>query len=393
MPQRKPAPDTLVTHLGRHPARDCGAVNPPVFHASTILFDSIEKMEQSYERRFEPGHVHYGRMGTPTHHALESAVTELESGHAAITFPSGLAAITTTLTGLLASGDHLLVADCVYAPTRRFCQGTLARLGVETTFFDPAAGDGIDALVRERTRAVFLESPGSLTLEVQDLPAIARVARDAGALVMMDNTWATPLFHRPLTLGADIVIHAGTKYLVGHADASVGLVVANEATYRRCREAAIAFGQSAGPDDVHLALRGLRTLAVRLARHQETALRLAQWLARQPEVRRVRYPALPGDPGHALWRRDFHGASGLFSVEIDPVPRPALERMLNRMRLFGLGYSWGGYESLLIPVYPARFRSAAPPSGDGQWLRVHAGLEDADDLLSDLADAFARLRA
>ncbi len=390
MTKRDYKADTLLGHLGRDPKAFHGAVNPPVYHASTILFDSLDAYEDRH-RYLEKGKVVYGLLGTPTTFALEEAVARLEGGSGCIAVSSGLAAITGPILALVESGDHILVSDSVYQPTRRFCDHMLRRLGVETTYYDPLIGAGIAALMRQNTRLVFLESPGSLTFEVQDAPAIAAVAKAAGAAVLMDTTWPASLLCRPFELGADISIQAGTKYIVGHSDAMLGLITTNEAFEQKVRLALQELGQCAAPDDVYLALRGLRTLSVRLARHQETGLALARWLAERPEVERVLHPALPGDPGHDLWRRDFSGASGLFGVVLRaPCSRAAVAALIEGMELFGLGSSWGGFESLMIAAYPERIRSATTWDAPGRTLRIHAGLEHPADLIADLEAGFER---
>ncbi len=395
LPTSEPiALETLLVHAGSAPSEHRGAVNPPVYHASTVLFPTLQDLEDSVRRRNEPGHFHYGRFGTPTSHALEQAVARLEGGDHALALPSGMAAVATTLLSRCRAGDHLLMTDSVYGPARGLCEGLLPRLGIEVTFYDPRIGAGIARLMRPNTRLVYLESPGSLTFEVQDLPAIAEVAHRGGASVAIDSTWATPLFHAPLSLGADIVIHAATKYIVGHSDAMLGLVVARKEGYPPLRLTATALGYSVAADDCYLSLRGLRTLAVRLRRHQETGLALARWLQARPEVERVIHPALPDHPDHGLWLRDFRGASGLFAVQLKPCSRGALEAMLNGMRLFGLGFSWGGFESLILLGDPARIRTAVPwPADGGPLLRIHAGLEEPADLIADLTAGFARLAA
>jgi cysteine-S-conjugate beta-lyase len=285
------------------------------------------------------------------------------------------------------------MVDAVYDPVRTLCDTTLKRLGIETTYYEPLIGDRIAALIRPQTRVIYLESPGSLTFEVQDVPAIAAAARRAGCLTIMDNTWATPLYFKPSAHGIDISVHAATKYIVGHADALMGLILCREQHYRKLKAVIHGLGYCAAPDDCYLALRGLRTLAVRLARHGQTGLALARWLAERPEVARVLYPALRGDPGYALWRRDFAGASGLFSFLLKPCPSEAVAAMLDGMAIFAMGFSWGGYESLLLPVRPQALRSATGSSGQEILLRLHAGLEDPDDLIADLESGFARLKA
>ncbi|MDH3689039.1 MAG: cystathionine beta-lyase [Gammaproteobacteria bacterium] len=393
MNKRRHRDVTDTIHLGREPDRHSGLVNPPVYHASTVLFPNLEALEASYEKRFQPGHVHYGRFGTPTLYALEQAVADLEQGYAAVSFPSGLAAIATTLTALVKAGDHILVSDSVYLPTRAFCTEVLGRLGVETTYYDPLIGADISKLIRANTRLVYLESPGSLTFEVQDVPAIAAAAKQQGLAVMMDNTWGTPLHFKAFAHGVDISIHAATKYIVGHADAMLGLAVTTTEYYQTLKNVAIRCGQTAGPDDAYLALRGLRSLSVRLQQHQSNGLELTRWLKQRPEVLRIIHPALPEDPGHRLWKRDFTGACGLFGVVLEPVSRNALAVMLDHMELFGMGFSWGGFESLMIPVYPERIRTATTWEPGGQLLRIHAGLEDPADLIADLEAGFDRLNA
>jgi len=385
--------DTLITHAGNRPREHRGIINPPVYHASTVLFPTVAALEESVRHLNEPGRVHYGRYGTPTTFAFEEAVAQLEGGAQAVALPSGLAAITVALTSFLKTGDHLLMVDTVYSPARRFCTGPLVRFGVDTTFYDPRIGAGIADLIRPNTRIVYLESPGSLTFEVQDVRAIAAVARASGALVVLDNTWATPLFFKPFEHGVDISIHAATKYIVGHSDAMLGVVITNDALFPTIKSTAHAFGHAAAPDDCYLGLRGLRTLGVRMRRHQETGLILARWLRERPEVARVLHPALPEDPGHALWKRDFTGASGLFGVVLKPVTKTALAAMLDGLELFGMGFSWGGYESLILPVRPETTRTATKWEEPGPTLRIHAGLEDPEDLIADLARGFDRLAA
>lgn len=385
--------DTLLTHLGRDPAANHGVVNPPVYHASTILFDSLEAFQESRRDPFRKGRSTYGRSGTPTTFALEDAVAELDGGYGAIALPSGLAAIVVAISSFVGQGDHILVSDSVYQPSRRFCEEHLGRMGVETTFYDPRIGAGIETLMRPNTRLVFMESPGSHSFEVQDVPAIAAAARAAGAVSMTDNSWATPLFFKPMAHGVDVVVYAGTKYFVGHADAMMGMIVTGEAHFRQVRRTAALLGYAAAPDDVYLTLRGLRTLSVRLARHQETALTLARWLQGRPEVARVLHPGLPEDPGHTLWRRDFTGSSGLFGVVLKACGAEALSAFVNGLELFGIGASWGGYESLVMPSNIAAARSATTWDEPGPTVRLHAGLEDPDDLIADLESSFTAMAA
>ena len=379
---------TMVT-AGRDPHGNHGVVNPPVYHASTILFPTLESWNES--RSYDYQGTRYGRTGTPTTFALQDAVAAAEGGAHSIAVGSGLGAITATLMALTKAGDHLLVADTVYGPTRRVCDEILAKFAVETTYYDPMIGADIAALIRPNTRAVYMESPGSITFEVQDVPAMAAAAHAGGALAIMDNTWSSPLYFKPFEHGVDVSIQAATKYISGHSDVMLGLITMTEEAYKLVRPIAILHGGCPGPDDVYLALRGLRTLAVRMPRHQENALRLARWLGERREVVHVMHPALAGHPGHELWKRDHLGSSGLFGVVLEPLPEAALAALLDGMELFGMGASWGGYESLMIPTDPGHKRAATEWTVEGQALRIHAGLEDPDDLIADLERGFERL--
>ncbi len=374
-------------HAGREPSRFHGFVNTPIYRGSTILFPTVAALEAN-DQAFT-----YGRLGTPTVRALEEAIAELDGGHATLLTPSGLSAVATSLLAFLAAGDHLLVTDAVYRPTRRFCDGVLKRLGVTTTYYDPLIGAGIAKLMQKNTRVIFAESPGSQTFEVQDVPAIAKAAHDKGAVVVLDNTWATPLFFKPFAHGVDVSVQAATKYIGGHADVMLGAITASETAWPVVRRTHEDLGLCTGPEDVYLALRGLRTLSVRLERHQRTGLELANWLKARPEVESVIHPGLPEDPGHAIWSRDFTGASGLFAFVLKPVSHKALAAMLDELKLFGMGYSWGGFESLIIPFDPSEYRTATEWKAAGPALRIHAGLEDVEDLKADLAAGFARLNA
>jgi cystathionine beta-lyase len=334
----------------------------------------------------------YGREGTPLTRAFEDAVTALEGGYRAVVASCGLGAISASLMAFLSAGDHLLIVDCVYGPARHFCEDVLTRFGVEVTFYDPHVGAGVADLIRPNTKVVYLESPGSLTFEVMDVPAIAAVCRARGVTTIMDNTWGSPVCFRPLSHGIDVSINAATKYNSGHSDLMLGIAVCTEPAFIPVKKTASAAGYCGGPDDVYNALRGLRTLPLRMKRHQQTATRIARWLQTRPEVARVMYPALEDDPGHAIWKRDFDGASGLFGVELKPCSDVQFAAMLDHFDIFRLGYSWGGYESLVVPTYPDTLRSATDWAG-GPSLRLHAGLEDCDDLIADLERGFARLQA
>jgi cysteine-S-conjugate beta-lyase len=379
--------DTRVVNAGRDPSSNYGFVNPPVYHASTVLYRSAEDF-LARKARYQ-----YGRRGTPTTEALEVALQELEGPLCAgvSLLPSGLAAISAALLSVVNAGDHILVSDSVYGPTRMFCDQVLTRLNVTTTYYDPLLGASIAGLMRDNTRAVFVESPGSLSFEMQDVPVIAAAAHANGAAVLMDNTWATPLYFRALDAGVDLVIHAGTKYLGGHADVMIGAVAANKSRVTGLKNFVGLNGLCVGPDDVYLALRGIRTLAVRLDRHYRSGLAVARWLEQRPEVSRLLHPALPSHPGHAIWKRDFTGACGLFSVVLKPAPQRAVFALLDELELFGIGASWGGYESLAIPFDCTNLRTATRWEPGGPTLRFHIGLESVEDLVADLERGFAAL--
>ncbi|MEA3066450.1 MAG: cysteine-S-conjugate beta-lyase [Sphingomonadales bacterium] len=381
-------PDTNLVHGGRRPEWRGRLVNPPVHRASTILFDSVAELRAAAP---EFGKPYYGLHGTPTQWALSEALTELEPGAAGtMLYSSGLAAVTAALLSVLSAGDELLMTDSVYGPTRRFCDGFLKRYGVATRYYDPMAAAGIAELIGERTRAIFLESPGSLTMEVQDVPAICAAAKARGVATLLDNTWATPLFFPALAAGVDLSILAATKYVGGHADVMLGSVTANAQHYAKLERTGWDLGHSASPDDAWLCSRGLRTMGVRLRQHEASALRIARWLKDQPQVAAVLHPALPDCPGHEVWTRDFRGSSGLFSVVLRGGGDAERTRFIESLELFGLGYSWGGYESLVVPADPERIRTVTQWRAEGPLVRLHIGLEDVDDLIEDLAAGLAR---
>ena len=382
---------TIATHAGNHPHDNQGVVNPPIYRASTILFPSVQDLRERYKQKYTT--ITYGRDGTPTHRALTEAFTALEGSDRGVAVPSGLAAVTTALLSVAGPGDHLLMVDTAYEPTRDVCNGFLARIGIETTYYDPMAGSAIAELIRPNTKAIYLESPGSLTFETQDVPAIVAAAKARNCLTVMDNTWATPLFFKPPKFGIDISIYAATKYIGGHSDMMMGIVTCRAALHTQIAKMAHGtLGHAVSADECYQALRGLRTLHARLTQHQETALMLARWLATRPEVEQVLHPAFPGTPGHEFWKRDVGASSGLFGMVLKPCPPDRIEAMLNGMRLFGMGYSWGGYESLMVPAGLGASRSATPWHAVGRTVRIHAGLEDPADLLADLEDGLARLR-
>ena len=374
---------THYLHCGRDSETYGGLINTPVFRGSTVLAKDFNSWEAS--KKDGNPYANYGRFGTPTTRAFEEAIAGLEGGHASLVFPSGLAACVHALLAFVSAGDHVLITDNIYGPTRTFVSTVLTRLGVEVEYFAPAVGANIARQLRPNTRVVFTESPGSLTFEVCDLPAICQAAHSVGAFVLLDNTWASPLYFKPFAHGVDVSIHAATKYIVGHSDALLGVATANERAWPLLKAGAHDFGQTASPDDLFLALRGLRTLPVRLQRHWSNGVTLAHSLEQHPLITRVMHPALPNDPGHDLWKRDFLGASGLFGVEVDTQDATVLARLFDNLKLFGIGLSWGGFESLVVPVgQPVRQHTPAP---QGYLIRVHAGLEHIDDLLLDFQRA------
>ena len=388
-PASRQRAETRLVTAGRDAKAQKGFVNPPVVHGSTVLYPTAEDLHA------HRGEFTYGRHGTPTTRALQEVLMALEGPQCAGVgiAPSGLAAISTSLLAVLKAGDHLLVCDNAYRPTRNFCNGVLARYEVETTYFDPLIGAGIERLFKPNTRAVLVEAPGSQSFEMPDIPVIAAVAHARDALVIDDNTWATPLYHRSLEQGVDISVQAATKYVGGHSDIMFGTISANAKAWPLVTETIRLLGVCAGPDDVFLALRGSRTLAVRLAQHCASGLAMARWLAGRPEVLRVLHPALEGDPGHPIWKRDFTGASGLFSIVLKPKPQAAVDAMLDSLKLFGMGFSWGGFESLVIPFDCTTYRTATTWNPGGPTLRLHIGLENVEDLKADLDRGFAALAA
>jgi cystathionine beta-lyase len=378
----KDKPETRLVSEGRMSEAHFGAVNTPVYRASTILYPNLKALkanDQPYT---------YGRRGTPSTESFEDAISAIEGAAKTVSVTSGVQAIGLAILSVCGAGDHLLMVDSCYEPTRTVCQRTLKRFGIETSYYTP--GDDITTYLKPNTRAAFCESPGSLTFEMQDIAAIAKTAHAHGASVLMDNTWATPLFFQPLAHGVDLSIQAATKYIGGHADVMLGYVSANERHAARLHQVHGDLGLYASGDDCFLGLRGLRTLGVRLARHQETGLALARWLKVRPEVARILHPGLEDDPGHALWKRDFSGACGLFGVILKPVSEPALAAFVDGLQHFGIGYSWGGFESLIIPAHIKR--TVRPFAAEGPVLRIHAGLEDAGDLIADLERGFERLK-
>lgn len=378
--------DTKVVVKGRKPAEQFGAVNPPVVHASTILYENAA----AYKK--EDAYVSYGRHGSPSVFSLSEAMAELEGGFASQLTCSGLAAVTTSILSFVGAGDHLLMVDSAYGPTRSFCNGALARFGVETTFYDPLVGAGIEALIKPNTKAIFLETPGSRTFEMQDIPAIASAAKaQCDITVILDNTWATPLYLKPFDLGVDVSVHAATKYVVGHSDAMLGVITVTKAAWPKIEKTNKYLGGHVSPDDSYLGQRGLRTMAIRLERHRQNAEGLIAFLKEQPEVSRVLYPADPDDPGYDIWKRDFTGATGLFGVVFQDGTEAQSDALVNALQYFGIGYSWGGYESLITPNGGVT-RSVYKWKPEGVSFRISAGLENVVDLIEDLEKGFQAYR-
>lgn len=379
-------PDTIITHAGRDPAAHHGAVSVPVYRASTILLPTLETLDNKESLR-----LRYGRRGTPTTHALEDAICALENSDRALLAPSGVMAISIVLMAYAEPGAHVLVTDSAYGPTRKFCESVLKKIGVATTYYDPASGEDIKDLIRPETRLIWMESPGSQTFEIQDVATIARVARSHSIVTVIDNTWSGGYFFKPLDHGVDISIQAGTKYISGHSDLMLGTIACRASEYERLRETYLRFGVCIGSDDAYLALRGLRTLAVRMRQHHVAGLEVAQWLQQQDEVVQVLHPGLPDNSYHNLWKSYFGGASGLFGFIIRETDRKRLVRMFDGFRLFGMGSSWGGFESLMTPSNPSVYRTATSWVPNGQTVRIHVGLEDPKDLIAEIRAGFDRL--
>ncbi len=377
---------TLLSHTGRHSSEHFGLVNVPVSRGSTILFETLEKLENHSQR------YAYGRTGNPSTDSVEQIVTQLENAAGTVLTPSGLSAISLALLSCLEAGNEILVADCVYDPTRKFCNKILSKLGISTRYFDPNIGSQIETLITEKTKVIFLESPGSLTFELQDLPLIAKVAKKHDISILIDNSWATPLFYRPLELGADIVIHAATKMFVGHSDVMGGTISANETHWERIKETHYLTGTCMSPDDAFLVARGLRTLDIRMQAQMQSAIELATWLEKQEVVKKVLHPALPSHPNHAIFRRDFSGSGSVFSIVLKEAPNKAMAALVDNLDLFGMGYSWGGYESLVLPAKPEKIRTAIKWNETGNLLRIHVGLEDIEDLRKDLLAGLERYK-
>lgn len=386
--KKKQGENTKLAHTGRDPGAYHGVVNPPVVHTSTILYPSLEAYEN-------PDHKYrYGRYATPLSNHFSDALASLENGFAAVACPSGLNAITTSLLAFLSAGDHLLIADTIYPPTRFFCDNVLKRMGVTVEYYDPLIGAGIKGLIRAETKVVFMESPGSATFEIQDVPAIVAAAKGKNITTMIDNSWASGILYKPLDHGVDISILSVTKYIGGHSDIMLGAAVAaNEAVFKKLKAGHKDLGICAGPDDIYLALRGLRTVAVRMKQAGENAVKVAEFLKTRSEIQKIYFPAFPGDSSHALWKRDFKGINGLISILLKPAPKEAVRAFVESLEYFPLGSSWGGFESLLQPQYLKTSRTAVPWTEEGALMRFHVGLEDPEDLIADLAQALDKFKA
>ena len=380
--------DALV-HLGRGNPVSGRSVNLPIDQSSTLLFDTLAEFEAARAGRYQHGTLYYGRYGNPVSFALERMMATLEGGSGCVSVTAGLTAVTLALMGAAKAGGHVLVADNVYGPTRGFCDSVLTRYGVEVVYFDPMVGEGLAELMQPNTAAVMFEAPGSGTFEVPDIPAIAGVARAHGAISILDGTWATPVFCQPLALGVDVVVHSGSKYICGHADAMIGFIVSNEAHYPQMRKMALDIGDKAGAQDVFLALRGLRTLEMRMRHAQDAGMTVARWLAEQPQTLKMLHPAFPDCPGHGVWQRDFSGAAGLFSVLFKPCSDAQLHAFVDALEMFSVGVSWGGFESLVLPVKP--HRTAKPWTEEGRVVRFSIGNEQVENLIDDLSRALKHL--
>ena len=381
---------TRAVHNGRDSKKQGGMVNPPVYHGSTVVYSTLAELEQSRVDHDLKDMVVYGRFGSSSTHAFENAVAELENGFGALSTSSGLSAVTTSILAFANSGDHVLMVDTVYGPTRQFCDGFLTRMGIELSYYDPMMGAEIESLIQANTTLIFMESPGSITFEIQDVPAIVDVARRHNIKTVIDNSWATPMFYQPLNFGVNVSVISATKYIAGHADAMIGLIVSDESNFYTVKNTRDHIGHVLAPDDVFLGMRGLRTLGIRAKHHEQQGLAMANWLVTNPHVTNVLHPALENCPGHEIWKRDFTGSTGLFSFILPSRPKSALADMVDHMELFAMGFSWGGFESLLVPQYPQKSRSATTWTETGQVFRVHVGLEDIDDLISDLDQAINR---
>jgi len=385
--------DTKIVTAGRKPEFTKGVVNPSVTRASTVVFNSVAEMNDALKNRHNNAMV-YGRRGTTTAFAFQDAMVELEGGVGCALYPSGTAAITNAIISFVKTGDHILVVDSVYEPTRDYCDKILSKLGIETTYYDPLIGEGIADLIKPNTTLVFLESPGSITMEVQDVPAIAKIAHQHNCIVMLDNTWGAGINFQPFDYGVDVSVQAATKYIVGHSDVMLGTATAVEKYWPQLRDNSYLMGQCTSPDDLYLAMRGIRTIGVRLRQHQQSALKIANWLSQREEVETILHPAFASNPGHEFFERDFSGSNGLFSFVLNKGNVASVTALLDGMKHFKMGYSWGGFESLILANHNVQgLRTVTKWPYQHALIRLHIGLEDVDDLIEDLEQGFARLNS
>ena len=377
--------DTKIILSGKSQKSKSSFVNSPIYKGSTVLFKTVEDMNKSMKRK-NTQTLAYGRFGSPSTFEFEKAIAEIDEGYSAVATSSGTAAIVASLLAILKTGDHILITDSVYGVTKNLAKGLLNNMGITTTFYKPDIGKEINRLIKKNTKVIFIESPGSLTFEIQNVPMLVEIAKKNNLITIMDNTWATPLFFKPFYNGIDISIQSATKYIVGHSDAMLGVITTNK-NYTKCvREAAHNMGSCPSPEDIYLGIRGLKTLSIRLQKHQQSASKVIEWLKTQDVTDTILYPALPDNPGYKIWKRDFLGASGLFGIKLKNTKISLVNKMLNNLKLFNMGYSWGGYESLILPIKPEKLRDTYKWKNDCGTLRIHVGLEDPDDLINDLKD-------
>ena len=377
--------DTKIILSGKSQKSKSSFVNSPIYKGSTVLFKTVEDMNKSMKRK-NTQTLAYGRFGSPSTFEFEKAIAEIDEGHSAVATSSGTAAIVASLLAVLKTGDHILITDSVYGVTKNLAKGLLNNMGITSTFYKPDIGKEINRLIKKNTKVIFIESPGSLTFEIQNIPMLVEIAKKNKLITIMDNTWATPLFFKPFYNGIDISIQSATKYIVGHSDAMLGIITTNK-NYTKCvREAAHNMGSCPSPEDIYLGIRGLKTLSIRLQKHQQSASKVIEWLKTQDVIDAILYPALPDNPGYEIWKRDFLGASGLFGIKLKNTKKSLVNKMLNNLKLFNMGYSWGGYESLILPIQPEKLRETYKWKNNYGTLRIHVGLEDPDDLINDLKD-------
>ena len=383
--------DTKNIIAGKRKKLSNGFVNSPIYKGSTVLFNTVEEMQSKMKKKNSQT-LFYGRFGSPATFEFENAITDIDESYTAVATASGTAAIVASLLAVLKTGDHILMTDSAYGVSRNLTKQLLNNMGINTTFYNPNLTNKIKELITNKTKLIFMESPGSLTFEIQNISMIVDIAKKYNLITVIDNTWATSLYLKPMNYGVDISIQSATKYIVGHSDAMLGVITTNKKYAKQIRESAHNLGSCPGPEDIYLGIRGLKTLSIRLKKHQENAMKIIEWLLRQREVNRVLYPALPDNPGYKIWKKDFNGASGLFGVVLENTRKDLIYKMLNNLKLFNMGYSWGGYESLILPVNPEKIRDTYKWNHMDLTLRIHAGLEDPEDLINDLKDNFNILK-